>query len=100
MNIIMKPKERRKSEEVKDRIAEQYCRFVKTHGQAPRHAHCLVEWQDSHDRQPVIIALSATVDMAENNHIFFYCEGVDGLKKLTEYCGEDFMVVECMGFSL
>lgn len=97
----MKQKERGKeSKKIQVRIEKKYRCFIKMHGQVPRYAHCLIEWQDSHDRQPVIIALSAKVDMAEDCHVFFYCRGVDCLKRLTECCGEDFTVVRCTGFSL
>ncbi len=89
-------------DEVKADIDRLYADYCAEHETKPLYAQCEIVWKQSNDYytspENVIIKLSTDVDDATDEKIFFYCNGIEGLKSLAEFEGEDFILTDC--FSL
>lgn len=81
---------------VAEEIQAEYDDFIKDRGEEPTVAFCLITWKDTSDSEEVRIAL--TNDTGLDDGIFFYCPTLTGLKSLTTFGGEDFIVTEIYNF--
>lgn len=90
-------------DEVKNDIDKLYSEFCAEHGTEPLYAKCEISWKDSIDfyasPEFVTIKLSANVDEATDEQIFFYCDGIGQLISLAEFSGEDFVLIHCECFT-
>lgn len=55
-------------------------------------------WKDDNNSELVNIRLSSDNNPDEEDDVFFYCDGLSGLKSLCEFGGEDFIVTEIHSF--
>lgn len=82
---------------IKTIIDDKFREFTDENQCEPRYAFCRIMWLDNEESEDVKIQLSVGSD-DENDDIFFYCNGLNDLKGLTERGSEDFIVAECIGF--
>lgn len=85
-------------DEVKTGIEILFRDFCVEHGGTePLYAQCKIEWKDESCLAPnaVIIKLSTDVDENTDEKVFFYCNGIEELKSLADFGGEDFVLTEC-----
>ena len=88
-----------KENKVSLKMEQLYKEFYKENGCEPRFADCVVEYTDTRDTVEVIIKLSCDVVEEEDDSIFFYCNGLNDLKSMTdEGTGCDFVITEICGF--
>ena len=80
------------TDEIQVKIQQEYNAFVNENGKEPHCAICVIVWKDTNDYYDVKIQLSD--DTGEEDDIFFYCNSLDGLKSLTTFGVEDFIVAE------
>lgn len=83
-------------DEVKIKIQQKFNAFVRENGKEPYQVDCHIVWKDTNDHYDVKIQLSD--DTGKDDDIFFYCSSLEGLKSLTTFGGEDFIVTEIYGF--
>ena len=83
---------------VKEDIDRIYQRYVEEKKEEPEYAVCVVVWKDDNNSEHVKILLSSDCHPDEEDDIFFYCDGLSGLKSLCEFGGEDFIVTEIHDF--
>lgn len=86
------------TDEVKEDIDRIYQRYVEEKKEEPEYAVCVVVWKDDNNSELVNIRLSSDCHPDEEDDIFFYCDGLSGLKSLCEFGGEDFIVTEIHDF--
>lgn len=67
-----------------------YLKFCKVEKKEPDYAECQIVWKEDGKDERVRIKLSQNVDEATDDTIFFYCNGLEELKSLAEFGGEDF----------
>lgn len=68
-------------------------------GEYPQYADCVVRYNDDGGTIETTIKLDCGVDEDEDDAIFFYCNGLNDLKGLTnEGPGTDFTVIEIISF--
>lgn len=83
-------------DEVKNNIDKLYGDFCAEHGTEPLYAQCEISWKKRFDfyadPESVTIKLSADVDEATDEQIFFYCWNIEDLKSLADFEGEDFVL--------
>jgi hypothetical protein len=78
---------------------EMYNSFQTETGQEPQYADCVVRYNDDGNTIETTIKLDCGVEEDEDDEIFFYCNGLEDLKGLTnEGPGTDFTVVEIIRF--
>ncbi len=84
-------------DEVKKDIDKLHDEYYAEHGTEPTYARCEIVWKDESfvAPYPVTIKLSTDVDDATDDKIFFYCNGIEELKSLAEFDGEDFVLTDC-----
>lgn len=84
-------------DEVKEDMDKFYADFCAEHGKEPLYAQCSIVWKDEKfvEPTPVIIKLSADVDDATDDKVFYYCNSIGQLKSLAEFGCEDFVITEC-----
>ncbi|WP_286043868.1 hypothetical protein [Xylanibacter rodentium] len=82
------------TDEVKEEIDRIYQRYVEEKKEEPKYAVCVIVWKDDNNSELVNIRLSSDNNPDEDDGIFFYCDGLSGLKSLCEFGGEDFIVTE------
>lgn len=89
-------------DEVKERIDRLYADYHAVHGIEPTYAKCEILWKDESfvAPQPVTIKLSTDVDDATDDKIFFYCNGIEELKSLADFDGEEFIITDCRCFTV
>lgn len=88
-------------DDVKKQMDCLYKEYLKLHKREPMFASCEIVWKEPDDSQfseNVIIKLSSEVIEGEDDHIFFYCNGIEELKSLADFSGEDFTVVDFYNF--
>ena len=86
------------TDEIKEDIDRIYQRYVEEKKEEPEYAVCIVVWKDDNNSELVNIRLSSDCHPDEEDDIFFYCDGISGLKSLCEFGGEDFIVTEIHDF--
>lgn len=79
-------------------INRQFTKFCTENGYEPHFADCEIKWLDSGDTAEMRIALYAGLREDYDDDIFYFCDGIDDLKSLTEQGVEDFVIVECLEF--
>lgn len=84
-------------DEVKKDIDKLYSEFCAEHGTEPTYVQCEIVWKDKSfvAPYPVTLKLSTDVDDATDDKIFFYCNGIEELKSLADFDGEDFVLTDC-----
>jgi len=75
-----------------------YLKFCKVEKKEPDYAECQIVWKEDGKDERVRIKLSQNVDEATDDTIFFYCNGLEELKSLAEFGGEDFIVTDFWKF--
>ena len=80
------------TEEIKLNIDKAVNNYQLTFKKSPLYASCQIVFSDSDDApEDVVIKLSS--DIGDNDdEIFFYCNGIDDLKSLTELSANDFII--------
>lgn len=87
------------TEQIQKDIKDRYKKFVSKHHREPESATCDIARKDGDEYHWVKIQLSQKENQEEDDKIFFYCrEGVEELKKLATFSGEDFIVTWCHMF--
>ena len=71
---------------------------IKVEKKEPDYAECQIVWKEDGKDERVRIKLSQNVDEATDDTIFFYCNGLEELKSLAEFGGEDFIVTDFWNF--
>lgn len=84
-------------DEVKEQIQQKFDAFVHENGKEPHYAECRIVWKDTNDYYTVKIQLSG--DTGEDDDFFFYCLSLEGLKSLTTFGGEEFIITEIIDFN-
>lgn len=84
--------------DIKKHIDSLHEAYVYKHGVEPMFAYCTITLKDTTEETDVTIRLSSDVDDEADDSIFFYCNGIEHLKRLTEDNGEDFIVTGVIGF--
>lgn len=87
-------------DEVRQEIGRHYLKFYSSQGCEPHYADCIIRWRDTLETVEARIALSMDSDTEKDDGIFFYCNGLDGLKSLADKGREDFTVAGCLGFGI
>lgn len=90
----------KKPDEVRQEIGRHYLKFYSSQGCEPHYADCIIRWCDTLETVEARIALSMDSDTEKDDEIFFYCNGLDGLKSLADKSREDFTVAGCLGFGI
>ena len=72
--------------------------FVRNNDCKPDYAVCSVVWNDGDIYPGVNIRLSETVNPGTDDDIFFYCNGLEGLKFLVFPGAEDFYIADILRF--
>ena len=90
----------KKPDEVKREIGSLYLKFNNEHGYEPHYVDCVIRWNDTLETIEVRIALAMDTDTDRDDDIFYYCNGVDGLKSLADKSMEDFTIAECLDFGI
>ena len=85
-------------EETQSEINTKFSEFVNENHKEPEIANCRIAWKDGEEGYDVKIQLSADSNPDEDDDIFFYCDSLNGLKSLTAFGVEDFIVTECYSF--
>lgn len=85
-------------DEVKEQIQQKFDAFVYENGKVPHYAESHIVWKDTNDHYDVKIRLSS--DTGEDDDFFFYCISLEGLKSLTTFGGEDFILTETYRFNI
>lgn len=78
-------------------IQQKFDAFLKDYGKEPLYANCHIVWKDTNDNYEVKIQLSGDTSEEEDD-IFFYCSSLNGLKSLTTFGNEDFIVTDIYSF--
>lgn len=86
------------TEGVKCDMENKYRQFCKVQKKKPDYAECQIIWKEDGKGERVRIKLSQNVDEATDDTIFFYCNGLEELKSLAEFDGEDFIVTDFWEF--
>lgn len=78
---------------------EKYQAYRCETGGYPQYADCVIRFNDDGNTIETTIKLDCGVDEDEDDEIFFYCNGLNDLKGLTEEGpGTDFTVIEIIRF--
>jgi len=60
-----------------------------------KHASVLIRWKDTGEEETVTFKLSCDYDEKEDEHIFFYCNGLDELEDMKKSSdGVEFIVLD------
>lgn len=86
------------TEEIQNEIYTKFSEFVNENHKEPEIANCRIAWKDGEEGYDVKIQLSVDSNPDEDDDIFFYCNGLNDLKSLATFGGEDFIVIECYSF--
>lgn len=88
-------------DEVKEDIKKLYADYCTEHRKEPLYALCEIVWKDESciASNSVTIKLSADVDDATDDKVFFYCNGIEDLKSLAEFGVEDFIITDCINLT-
>lgn len=88
-------------DEVKTDIDKLHADYCAGHETEPLYAQCEIVWKyvSFTEPQPVTIKLSTDVDDTTDEKILFYCNGIDGLKSLTEFEDGDFILTGCISLT-
>lgn len=84
--------------DIKNYIDSLHMDYVNKHGVEPMFAYCTITWEDTMEETDVTIKLSRDIDDEIDDSVFFYCDGIEKLKALTEGFGEDFKVTGVIAF--
>lgn len=83
-------------EEVKHEIDLRFHEFVERTGREPEWVECQIVWKETGDDQRVTIKLSSGISDDDDNNVFYYCNGIESLKLLTEYTPyHTFIITDC-----
>ena len=84
------------AKEIRDSLKQHgfHQRHMEEKKEEPEYAVCVVVWKDDNNSELVNIRLSSDSNLDKDDDIFFYCNGLSGLKSLCEFGGEDFIVTE------
>ena len=86
------------TEEVKKEIDAKLIDFESTFGKKPLYASCQVAFVGTDDPfQDLLFKLSSDVGN-DDDEVFFYCNGIEELKSLTELTTNDFIITEIYKF--
>lgn len=82
-------------------IRELYNTWQTEHGDEPRYANCQILFKGEENSFEDIIKLYSSTDgKSEDDHIFYYCDGIEDLIRLMEDDnGEDFIVINVIAFT-
>lgn len=84
---------------ISNRIDNLFMEYMKKQGKEPRFANCTIRFLDDEESsQQVTIKLSSGFIEEEDDHVFFFCNSLSGLKSLTSAGCEDFIVTEINSF--
>lgn len=82
------------------KINKLFSEFVEKFGKEPRSVECRIKFlEEDTDEECVNIQLSSDTNPDEDDNIFFYCDSLAGLKSLTTFGVEDFIITDCLAFS-
>lgn len=86
-------------DQIKRDIELKHSRFVEKNGKEPEYAWCQVVWKDTGENKRTIIKLSTTIVDDDEEDVFYYCNGIESLKSLTEYTPDHtFIMTDCWSF--
>lgn len=85
-------------EEVKHEIDLRFHEFVEKTGKEPEYVECQIVWKKTGDEQRKTIKLSLGINDDDNDDVFYYCNGIESFKQLTEYGMGEFIVTFCWSF--
>lgn len=88
-------------DDVKNQMDCLYKEYLKLHKHEPMFASCEIVWKEYDSPQlseNMIIKLSTEIIESQDEIIFFYCNGIDELKSLADFTGEDFTIVDIYNF--
>lgn len=83
-------------DEIQQKIQQKFDAFIKDNGKEPHYADCHIVWKDTNDHYDVKFHLAG--DTGKDDDFFFYCNSLEGLKSLTTFGCEDFIVTEIRRF--
>lgn len=86
---------------LKTLIRYKWCRYRKDNGMRdPKFAYCHIKFLEDGSEQDVTIGLALGMDLSDDEdfHVFFYCDGLDGLLALCDEGSEDFIVTGIDGY--
>jgi hypothetical protein len=87
------------TEEVKSEIDNAYKEYKRIHKEEPSYAFCAIIFtDDDNSLQDVPFKLSEDAE-SDDDDVFFYCSGVEDLKSLAEFPGNDFIITGLDSFS-
>lgn len=75
-----------------------FFKFVKKNGKEPEYVECQIVWKDTGDDQRKTIKLSLSINDDDNDNVFYYCNGIESFKSLSEYSAGVFIVTDCWNF--
>ncbi len=90
----------KKPDEVRKEIGSRYLKYGSETGHEPHYADCVIRWNDTLETVEVRIALNVDSFQGKDDEIFFYCNGLNDLKSMTDKGIEDFTVTGCVGFGI
>lgn len=67
-------------------------------GKEPEYVECQIVWKKTGDEQRKTIKLSLDINDDDNDDVFYYCNGIESFKQLTEYGVGEFIVTFCWSF--
>lgn len=85
-------------EGVKHEIDLRFHEFVEKTGKEPEYVECQIVWKKTGDEQRKTIKLSLGINDDDNDDVFYYCNGIESFKQLTEYGVGEFIVTFCWSF--
>lgn len=72
--------------------------FVERTGKEPEYVECQIVWKETGNEQRETIKLSLSINDDDNDDVFYYCNGIESFKQLTEYGMGEFIVTFCWSF--
>lgn len=85
-------------EGVKHEIDLRFHEFVEKTGKEPEYVECQIVWEKTGNEQRKTIKLSLGINDDDNDDVFYYCNGIESFKQLTEYGVGEFIVTFCWSF--
>ena len=89
---------------VQEELVNAHKQYVMQNGVEPKYTDVTIRFNGEDRTEDVVIKLNPSTEEEQNgegddNEIFFYCNGIDGLLDLCENDnGEDFVVVDFFGY--
>lgn len=86
-------------DDISEQIETLFTLYVDANGKEPQFANCTIRFLDDEESsQQVTIKLSSGFTEEKDDHVFFFCNSLSGLKSLTSAGCEDFIVTEINSF--